>query len=60
MLQYEGVTFVVGSVKAMTRDKFISMHINVYWKDRTEKQRRKMLSDVYYKITGISSEEVTE
>lgn len=60
MLKYEGVNFVIGAVKAMSKDEFISLHVNVFWKDRTEKQRRKMLSDVYQKITGKSSEEVTE
>lgn len=60
MLKYEGVNFVISAVKAMSKDEFISLHLNVFWKDRTEKQRRKMLSDVYQKITGKSSEEVTE
>lgn len=60
MLKFEGVTFVADAVKRMTKEEFIEAHLNVYWKDRKEKQRRKMLSDVYDKIAGKSSEEVTE
>lgn len=60
MLKFEGVTFVADAVKRMTKEKFIEAHLNVYWKDRKVKQRSKMLSDVYDKIAGKSSEEVTE
>lgn len=60
MLKYEGVTFVTDAVKAMTKEDFIALHLPVYWKDRKVSQRKKMLSDVYDKIAGKSSEEVTE
>lgn len=60
MLKFEGVTFIVDAVRRMTKEEFIGKHLNVYWKDRKEKQRRKMLTDVYEKIAGKSSDEVTE
>lgn len=60
MLRFEGVTFVVEAVKVMTKEEFIAQHLDVYWKDRKVSQRKKMLSDVYDKIAGKSSEEETE
>lgn len=47
MIKFEGVTFVVSAIKDMSKDKFIKKFQDVYWLDRTEKQRKKMLSDVY-------------
>lgn len=47
MIKFEGVTFVVSAIKKMSKEKFIDTFLNVYWLDRTKKQRKKMLSDAY-------------
>jgi len=47
MIKFEGVNFVVSAIKKMSKEKFIKTFLNVYWLDRTEKQRKKMLSDAY-------------
>lgn len=56
-VKFEGVTFIAEAVRKMTRAAFIRTHLDAFWKDRSESDRRKMLSDVYRKITGESSEE---
>ena len=47
MIKFEGVTFVVSAIEKMNKEKFIDTFLNVYWLDRTKKQRKKMLSDAY-------------
>lgn len=44
---FEGVTFIEHAVKKMSKSEFIKMHMSVYWQDRSESDRRKMLSDTY-------------
>ena len=51
-MRFENVTFVDGAIKAMAKKKFIKLHMNAIWQDRTEEERKKMLSDVYDRITG--------
>lgn len=41
------VNFNGPEVAKMTREEFISSHIGLFWLDRDESTRRKMLGDVY-------------
>lgn len=43
----EGVTFIEPAVKAMKKNEFIDKHMPVIWQDRSEEDRKKMLSDTY-------------
>ena len=54
MVKYENVTFVKEPAKRLTRDEFIAQHLNVFWQDRKEATRRKMLGAVHDIITGPS------
>lgn len=47
MLRYENVTFLKEPVQRQTRDEFIAVHLNVFWRDKEERIRRKMLGQVY-------------
>ena len=49
-MKFEGVTFVEDAVKSMTA--FIKKHVDVFWQDRNEGDRKQMLSDVYDTITA--------
>lgn len=49
---FEGVNFNEQSVRKMKKKDFIDAHKSVFWLDRDEKEREKMLSDVYDTITG--------
>lgn len=51
-MRYEGVTFVEAVCKGMSRDEFIEAHKDVFWPDRDEDTRVKMLADVYERMTG--------
>ena len=51
-MKFEGVTFVEDAVKSMTKAAFIEKHIDVFWQDRNESDRKQMLSDVYDTITA--------
>ena len=52
MLKYENVTFLREPAKKLTSDEFIALHLNVFFQDRDEDTRRKMLSEVHDLITG--------
>lgn len=56
MLKYENVTFLKEPARRLTRDEFIALHLNVFWQDRKEEVRRKMLGSVYDLITGKKSD----
>lgn len=43
----EGVTFVEGAVRQMSREEFIALHVDVLWLDRRREVRIRMLSDAY-------------
>lgn len=47
MILYERVNFNEEEVRKMTRDEFESRHINLFWMDRDEATRKKMLGEVY-------------
>ena len=44
---YERVNFNEEEVKKMSRDEFESRHITLFWLDRDEATRKKMLGEVY-------------
>lgn len=52
MLKYEGVTFLMAPAKALTKEEFIAKYLNVFWQDKSEEIRRKMLGNVYNLIKG--------
>ena len=52
MLKYENVTFVKEEVKKMSKSEFIAHHLNVFWLDRDEAKRKKMLGAAYDLITA--------
>ena len=51
-MRYEGVTFVVEACAGMSKDEFIAHHKDVFWQDRDEQTREKMLADVYERMFG--------
>ena len=44
---YEGVNFNAAEVRKMDMDDFIARHLPLFWRDRDEQTRRKMLAEVY-------------
>ncbi len=44
---FECVNFNEEEVKKMSRDEFESRHIDLFWQDRDEATRKKMLGQVY-------------
>lgn len=52
MIKYENVTFLKNPAKKLTREEFIAQHLNVFWRNRKEATRRKMLGVVHDLITG--------
>jgi hypothetical protein len=57
VLKYEGVTFIVEAVRAMSRSEFVKAHVDAFWLDRDESTRKKMLGRVYGLIAGTESNE---
>ena len=51
----EGVTFIDDAVRSMDKCKFLDMHMNIVFKDRTIEKRREILQDIYDRITGIKT-----
>lgn len=52
MIKFENVTFIKDVVKKMKKEEFISTHLNIFWRDKTEETRTKMLSQVYDLCAG--------
>lgn len=50
MIKYEGVTFIKSEIEKMSKEDFINRHLPLFWLDKDEKTRRKMLTSVYGKI----------
>lgn len=50
-IRIECVSFSVEYAMSVTKDEFIEQHVSVFWQDRGEDDRRKMLSDAYDIIT---------
>lgn len=48
---FEGVNFNDEEVKKLSAEEFEERHVNLFWLDRNEETRKKMLSQVYKKIT---------
>lgn len=49
---YEGVNFNAEEVRKMTPEEFESRHLPLFWRDRNEETRKKMLGQVYELIAG--------
>jgi len=56
-MKYENVTFVDDAVRGMSKAKFTKAFIKVFWQDRDEETRKKMLADVWRRINGKDSDE---
>ena len=52
MLKYENVTFLKEPAKRLSKEEFIAHHLNIFWPDRDEETRKKMLGAVHDLITG--------
>jgi len=50
-MNFERVNFNDEEIKKMSRDEFESRHINLFWLDRDEATRKKILGQVYDLIT---------
>lgn len=46
-IRFEGVTFIKSECVKMSREDFINRHLDVFWTDRKEATRRKMLGKAY-------------
>ena len=53
MVKYENVTFLKEPAKRLTREEFIAQYLNIFWQDRKESTRRKMLGTVHDIIMGV-------
>lgn len=51
-MKYEGVTFVDAEAKKLKRAEFIQTHLSVFWLDRDEPTRKRMLGNVHDLITN--------
>lgn len=49
---FEGVNFNEREVAKMSRDGFVTAHLDLFWLDRDEATRKKMLGQAYDLITG--------
>lgn len=52
MIKFENVTFVKVNVTKMKKEEFVSSHLGIFWRDKDEKARKKMLSQVYDLCAG--------
>ena len=48
---FECVSFSVEYAMGVTKEEFIEQHVNVFWQDRSDADRRKMLGDAYDILT---------
>lgn len=44
---FERVNFNEEVIRKMNRDEFVSRHLSLFWSDRAEATRKKMLTEVY-------------
>lgn len=52
MIKFENVTFIKSEVLKMKKAEFISSHLKIFWRDKDEETRRKMLSQAYDHCAG--------
>lgn len=52
MIKFENVTFVKANVLRVKKEDFISSHLNIFWRDKDEETRKKMLSQAYDLCAG--------
>lgn len=48
---FEKVSFSVEYAMSVTKGEFVEHHVSVFWQDRSEADRRKMLADAYDILT---------
>lgn len=48
---YEGVNFNEDVCGKMTAEEFEAAHVDIFWKDRDEATRKKMLAEAYKLMT---------
>jgi len=51
----DGVTFVEEECKKMSEEEFKTQMGKVFWQDRDEETREKMLADAYSRIKGTGN-----
>ncbi len=54
---YEGVTFIKSTCLKLSREEFIEKHLRIFWTDRKEATRRKMLGKAYDLMAPPPTEE---
>lgn len=54
-MKVEGITFNTDVVKTMKKKDFINENLNSIFLDRSEPDRRKLLSNIYDDIVSVSS-----
>lgn len=52
MIKFENVSFVEANVTKAKKEEFISANLNVFWRDRNEATRKKMLAQAYDLCAG--------
>lgn len=52
MIKFENVTFIKSEVLKMGKEEFIFRHLDIFWRDKDEETRRKMLSQAYDLCAG--------
>lgn len=57
---YEGVNFNEKEVVKMSQEDFEAMHIDLFWKNRDEAIRKKMLAEIYGMIRPAKSSKKAE
>ena len=57
MIKFENVTFLKGVVSKMKKEEFVKSHLDIFWKDKNEQRRKKMLSQVYELCAGPKKSE---
>ena len=57
MIKCENVTFLKGGVSKMKKEEFVKSHLDIFWKDKNEQTRKKMLSQVYELCVGPKKSE---
>lgn len=57
MIKFENVTFLKGVVSKMKKEEFVNSHLDIFWQDKNEQTRKKMLSQVYELCAGPKKSE---
>jgi RNA-binding protein YhbY len=55
-----GINFNVINVKSMKKKAFIDQHIKVFFLERSDDERKKILSDIYDQIKGEGVSDISK